>query len=95
MTSEKGLTQGADSTTLLDDASSGRVVDSLVVGLDTPAPGIVRGTVGGILGSLVEAVERARGEVVTSALGSDEAGSDSGKGQERSLHLGGSWFGND
>lgn len=83
------LTQSNDSTAIIQYAGRRRIIYSLVVCLNTPAPGVISGTVGGILGSLLETVERARGEVVSSVLGSDELGSESGKGQDSGLHLGG------
>ena len=83
------LTDGLDGTTLVDDTESGRVVDGLVVGLDAPAPGVVQAAVSGVLGSLVETVQRALGEVVGTVLGNHELGGDGSKGQNSSLHLGG------
>ena len=85
------LTQGRDSTALVDDTDSCLVVDSLVVRLDTPAPSIVTIAVGDLGGGIAQAVERALGEVVSSVLGSNKLSGESSEGQDSGLHFEG-WF---
>lgn len=68
------LTDSNVVATGLDHAGVASSVDGLVVGLDTPAHGVLQVAVGGLLGRIVEAVQRALGEVVRLLLGAGKAG---------------------